>query len=337
MKQDTKKLLAEALGTFVLILLGAGAVIVESHTGMSHMGNPDGKVGLWGIALAHGMTLGAMIYGLGAISGAHFNPAVSFAMWLRQRLSSPMLLSYIVAQVIGALAAAACLAAIFPDEVTLAALGTPALAPKIVALKGVAIEALITFVLVTVVLRATRDENENRAFGGLAIGGTLAAVILFAGPLTGAAANPARFIGPAIISGNLRETFVYLIGPMLGGGFAGLLTSLFAESASSSEHEPASEPPIAEESPDDPVSARRTPRTVETALRRAHDLFVAGNGEEAAAVLMPHLARVEEYDTSVLDKIRSLLIVIEEEHGRIRPLDKYRDRIYASRPLRSSP
>lgn len=336
MKDESKKLLAEALGTFALVMLGAGAVIVESHTGMSHLGKPDGKVGLVGIALAHGLTLSAMIYAVGSVSGGHFNPAVSFTQWLRQRLTSSMFMGYVLAQLGGSIVAALCLAGLFPDEVTLAALGTPALAPKITALKGVAIEGLITFVLVMTVLGVTRDDAENRAFGGLAIGGSLAGLILFAGPLTGAGANPARFLGPALISGNLRESFIYVIGPILGAGAAALLFSPLLESSSDGEvadSEP--EAPPADES--NPVPERPpTPKGIQTALKRAHDLFVAGNGEEAASVLLPHLPRVHEYDSDIFDRIRSLLIVIEEEHGRIRRLDKYRDAIYSPPPLRSS-
>jgi aquaporin Z len=329
MKEDTKKLCAELLGTFALVLIGAGAVIVESHTGMSHMGKPDGKVGLAGIAMAHGLTLAGMIYAVGSISGGHFNPAVSFSVWLRQKLSGSMFIGYVMAQLGGALIAATCLAAIFPDEVTLAALGTPALAPKISALKGIVIEGAITFVLVATVLFVTRDDNENRGFAGLAIGGTLIALILFAGPLTGAGANPARFFGPAVLSGNLGQTFVYVIGPVLGGGLAALLFNVLSELPDQAgEPEPGSgSPPI--EEPEPPVQRSTSPKTVQSALRRAHDLFVAGNPEEAANVLLPHLPRVHEYDTDLFDRIRSLLIVIEEEHGRIRRLDKYRTTIYA--------
>jgi len=336
MKQESKKLTAEALGTFALVLIGAGAVIVESHTGMSHMGKPDGKVGLSGIAMAHGLTLAAMIYGLGSLSGGHFNPAVSFTMWLRQRMTNSMFVGYVLAQLAGAVVAAVCLAALFPDEVTLAALGTPALAPKISALKGVAIEGLITFLLVVTVLCTTRDDNDNRAFAGFAIGGSLAGVILFAGPLTGAGANPARFFGPALISGNLRESFVYVIGPILGAGVAALLFSpLFERFTESDESEPAPRAP-APADPEPSPARRASSKTIQGALKRAHDLYVAGNGEEAAAVLLPHLPHVREYDSEIFDRIRSLVIVIEEEHGRIRRLDKYRDSLYSPNALRSS-
>lgn len=335
MKNDSKKLIAEALGTFTLIFLGAGAVIVESHTGMSHLGKPDGKVGLVGIALAHGMALSGMLYAVGSVSGGHFNPAVSFAAWLRQKLSTAMFGGYVLAQLAGALLAATFLAGIFPDEVTLAALGTPALAAKISALKGIVIEGIITFVLVASILFITRDDNDDKSFGGLAIGGILAALILFAGPLTGASANPARFLGPAVLSGNLKETFVYIVGPIIGAGGAALLFGVFdlveedggQESPEDAPHEDGSSPAQPEPS--------AAPKTVQNALRVARDLFVAGSGEEAAGVLLPHLSRLHEYQADVFDRIRSLVIVIEEEHGRIPRLDKYRDVIYSAGPLRS--
>jgi hypothetical protein len=242
----------------------------------------------------------------------------------------------VLAQLAGAVVAAVCLAALFPDEVTLAALGTPALAPKITALKGILIEGLITFVFVAVILAVTRDDNHDRSFAGLAIGGTLVAVILFAGPLTGAGANPARFFGPALISGNLRESFVYVIGPILGAGLAALLMTPLLDPAGegSAEDDPAAETMPGEK--EEPVKRPTSPKSIQTALKRAHDLFVAGSGEEAAAVLLPYLPKIRDYESEVFDRIRSLVIVIEEEHGRIRGLDEYREAIYASKALRST-
>src|SRR5262249_23706343 len=152
------------------------------------------------------------IYGFGSISGAHFNPAITLAAWVRQRIANDLVFGYIVAQLLGALAAALVLSIIFPDEVGLAQLGTPALGPRISALQGFAIEAAITFLLAVVVLTSVR--SSNHAFAGLAIGGTLTGLILFAGPLTGAAANPARYLGPAIISRNIDDLWLYLVAPL---------------------------------------------------------------------------------------------------------------------------
>jgi MIP family channel proteins len=345
MQPQTRKYAAEFIGTFALVLVGAGAVIAESHTGKSHFGVADGKVGLVGIAFAHGMTLAAMIYALGSISGAHFNPAVSFAMWLRQKLDPPALLGYILAQLSGALVAATCLAGLFPDEISLAGLGTPALGPRINATQGVLLEALITFLLVTIILFVTRKKNPDQAFAGLAIGATLTALIFFAGPLTGAGANPARYLGPALVAGKVSEAFVYVVGPMVGGGAAAFLFAFVTDSLPALDFgaPPGDEPePVpagasfsdADEEPE-PQGPRRA-KTPHAILRRAHELFVEGEGEKAAQMLVPVLARLDEYSSELINKARSLLIVIEEEHGRMPMLDAYQHLIYQTVSRRPS-
>ena len=218
MAKFNEKYVAELLGTFALVFVGAGAVVVDGHTGTSHGLAEAGKLGLLGIAVAHGLALAGMIYGVGAISGGHFNPAITFAMWIRKRLNSDLVFGYVAAQLLGALAASLVLAMIFPDEVGLAQLGTPGLGPRISSLQGFAIEAAITFLLTVVVLTTTRSNNP--AFAGLAIGGTLTGLILFAGPLTGAAANPARYLGPAIVSRNIDDIWLYLTAPLFGATLA---------------------------------------------------------------------------------------------------------------------
>lgn len=233
------KYLAEAIGTFALVFVGAGTVIMESHTGASHAAVSEGKVGLLGIALAHGMILSAMIYALGATSGAHFNPAVSFAMWLRRRLEPRDLGSYVASQLGGAVVAALLLAVLFPDEVALAGLGTPALAPRVSIFKGLVLEAIITFFLVLVILLSTREKKGAGEFAGLAIGATLVALILFAGPITGAGANPARYFGPALIAGRLGELVTFVAGPMFGAAAAAFLCGWLARGENAESEEPA--------------------------------------------------------------------------------------------------
>ncbi len=243
MSTPLQKFVAEGIGTFALVFIGAGVVIVESHTGPSHLEVTDGKVGLVGIALAHGAILTAMIYAVGGASGGHFNPAVSFAAWLQQRLDANLLAGYVMAQLVAAVAAGVLLAVLFPDEMSLASLGTPTLAPRITPLKGILFEAVITFILVTAILLGTRKEGGAGSLAGLAIGGTLVAIILFAGPLTGAAANPARYLGPALVSGNLSEIAVYLFGPFAGACGAALLTGVMVRGRAipSFDHEDAYE------------------------------------------------------------------------------------------------
>jgi MIP family channel proteins len=310
-----KKVAAEVIGTFALVFIGAGAVIVESHTGISHSDKTDGAVGLIGIAAAHGLTLAAMIFAFGPISGAHFNPAVTLAAWMQRRIPGNMVSIYAAAQVSGAILAATFLALIFPDEVQLAGLGTPSLAPKLTGIRGVAIELIITYLLTVSVLFVTREDNDDRGVAaGITIGGTLAALILFAGPLTGAAANPVRFLGPALVAGRMGEALVYLVGPLVGGCLAALSFDFVAGAL----------PDHAAEEPVYDSPRRHDDDAALLTIRRAHGLFRLGYGEEAAALVLPLLAGGVEYSREVMDRVRTLLIVIEEEVGPLQLLDRYR-------------
>jgi aquaporin NIP len=334
-----QKYLAEFLGTFALVFIGAGAVVVDGHTGTSHGLAEAGKLGLLGIAVAHGLTLTAMIYAVGSISGAHFNPAITLAAWVRRRISSDLVAGYIAAQLVGALVASLVLAMIFPDEVGLAQLGTPALGPRISSLQGFAIESAITFLLTVVVLTSTRSNNQ--AFAGLAIGGTLTGIILFAGPLTGAAANPARYLGPAIVSRNIDDIWLYLMAPLFGAALAAFVTGFAIDKA---EPEPA-EADAEEEGhePDEPVGSigarRSTPEAAHealeesestsdavkpNALKAAQELYWGGEAEKAATVLVPLLKSASQGGESLSGEVRSLIMVIEDACGRLAILDSYR-------------
>jgi len=320
---QTRKLTAELVGTFALVFVGAGAVIVDSHTGMSHMGVPDGKVGLLGVAMAHGLTLAGMIVCFGSISGGHFNPAVSFAVWLRQKLDAEVLLGYLLAQLAGALLAGAILAGIFPDEIALAGLGTPHLGTRISATQGIAVEAMITFLLVTTVLFVTREDNEHKNMAALSIGGTLAGLILFAGPLTGASANPARYLGPATFTANFSESFIYLIGPLLGAGVAAFLFGFInglpdGDSGDVVTH-------------DDGGGwfQAKQPKSAFAALQKAREHFRAGNAEGAVTLLVPLLDDRGKHGRDVMDSVRTLLMVIEEDFGEVGALDSHRHLIYS--------
>lgn len=231
MNSNRNALIAEFAGTFALILFGAGACIWAAHTGPSHGAGAEGRIGIVGIAFAHGWTLMMMVYALGRLSGAHFNTAVSLAMWFQGKLTGDRFLLYTVAQLLGALAAAGVLALLFPDEIELARLGTPTLANNIHWAAGLAIEMAITFALVFVILLVTQTEN---LLAGAAIGATLFIVIILAGDYTGAAANPMRFLGPAIISHNLQQIPVYLAGPLAGGLFASVAFDAYCRRFSAS-------------------------------------------------------------------------------------------------------
>lgn len=318
------KLGAEFLGTFALVFIGAGSVIMESHTGMSHLQIPDGKVGLLGIAFAHGLILAAMICAVGSISGGHFNPAVSFAMWTRGKLKTEMFTGYILAQFAAASVAGLLLAGIFPDEIELAGLGTPSLAPKIGFIKGIVIEAVITFFLVTTVLFVTRDGNSNSGFAGLAIGFTLVTVILFAGPLTGGSANPARYLGPALGAAKLGELLVYFIGPLCGAAVASIAFWFITEPTSAVVANDNTSTTIGSFGGSAPADGMDEHHVLPIA--RSH--FDKGNWLESAQTLVPLLWEFDKFDRETRNSVRSILMVIESEAGELSILDGYRDLIY---------
>lgn len=217
--QQINKLIAEFIATFTLIFLGAGSVCINALTG--------GQVGLTGIALAHGFAILMMVYAVGHISGAHINPAVTFAMMLTRRISGPLGLAYIVSQLAGAVVAAALLKNIFPEyAISMPYLGNPAvttLIPTFGAGMAMMVEFVLTFLLVFVVFGTAVDERAPKSLAGVAIGLTIAADIFLGGPLTGAAMNPARAFGPAFVTHQWTQQAIYWVGPMMGAAAAALL------------------------------------------------------------------------------------------------------------------
>ncbi|HET7265364.1 MAG TPA: aquaporin [bacterium] len=210
-----KPVLAELIGTFTLIFAGAGAIIANEAT--------HGGVSLLGIALAHGLAIGVMVSALGVISGGHFNPAVTVGFLAAGRIAAARASAYLIAQLAGATLGGLALLATYPSGPAAAAhLGTPALAPGLSSGAGILLEAIGTFFLVAVVFGTAVHPGAPR-LGGLAIGLTITMDILAFGPLTGAAVNPARAFGPALVSGAWADQLVYWIGPLIGGGVAGVL------------------------------------------------------------------------------------------------------------------
>jgi aquaporin TIP len=202
--------IAEFIGTFALMFIGGGAII-------------NGNATLVGVALAHGLTIAAFGSAFGAVSGGHFNPAVTLAMLVTGRIDVPKGLGYIVVQCLGAIVAAFLLTITFPpDQVAAAKLGTPLLAGNVTIGGAVIAEAVTTFALVSVIMGTAVDARAPK-LGALLIGLTVTLDILCIGPLTGAAMNPARSIGPALVSGNLENFWVYWIGPMIGAVAAAAL------------------------------------------------------------------------------------------------------------------
>lgn len=212
-----KPLLAEMIGTFALIFAGAGAIIANELT--------RGGVGLVGIALAHGLAIAVMVWALGIVSGGHFNPAVTSAFLATGRMTVGRGLAYIVAQLTGAVLGALALWTAFPHGAASAVhLGTPSLGFGTSVGAGIVLEAIGAFFLVTVVFGTAVHPKDPR-LGALAIGLTITVDILAFGVLTGAAMNPARAFGPALVAGAWTDQLVYWIGPIIGGVLAGWLYS----------------------------------------------------------------------------------------------------------------
>jgi MIP family channel proteins len=211
-------LVAEAIGTFLFFFVGAGSVVLGDYLAANGGSGP----GLLGVALAHGLALAVLVSALGAVSGGHFNPAVSLAVLIMGKLAPAKATAYVVAQLVGALAAGFALKAVFTDSWQPSNLGTPALGLGITPLAGIGIEAVLTALLVLAVIGTAVDARAPK-IGGLAIGLAVAADILVGGPLTGAAMNPARWFGPAVAAGAYADWYVWWIGPLIGSAVAALI------------------------------------------------------------------------------------------------------------------
>src|ERR1043166_1180864 len=217
-----KQCVAEFIGTFALIFIGIGAIY--------HFGPVPG--GLLGIAFAHGLTIAVMVAATAGISGGHLNPAVTFALLIGGKISCKNSVAYWIAQILGgtiAAFAAGALCAYGDVKATDVIIGgTPSAGKNVAALSGMLIEAVLTFFLAFVVYGAAVDSRAGY-LGPLMIGLTVTLDILFGGPFTGAAMNVARWLGPAIAAGHIPAAgiLVYVVGPLLGGGLAGLVYGRF--------------------------------------------------------------------------------------------------------------
>ena len=212
-------LVAEAIGTFLFFFVGAGSVVLGDYI----VGHGGTSPGLLGVALAHGLALAVLASAFGAVSGAHFNPAVTLAAWMLGKIQPARAVAYVVAQLFGAALAGFALRSVFPLEAWQPSMiGTPALGLGISLPAGIAVEAILTALLVFVVIGTAMDARAPK-IGGLAIGLAVAADILVGGPLTGAAMNPARWFGPAVASGAFDNWWVWWIGPGIGAAVAALI------------------------------------------------------------------------------------------------------------------
>jgi aquaporin Z len=201
---------AELVGTFTLIFVGMGSIAFAQSSG------------LVGIALAHGLALGIMVSAVGHISGGHINPAVTLGFLVTRRIAPSLAVVYWLAQFAGGVFGALALRALYPDVVNLDQ-GVPIVSETINVAQAVGLEALLTFFLVWVVFATAADPGGAfKSIAGLAIGLTVTFDILAAGPLTGAAMNPARALGPELVQNVWDDFWVYLVGPAIGGAVAAL-------------------------------------------------------------------------------------------------------------------
>jgi MIP family channel proteins len=211
MDQGPKSYWAEFLGTFTLCFAGQGAIVMQQAAGTNN---------LLVIAVAHGLALAVMISALGTWSGGHFNPAVTFGFWVTRRMSLTSAITYWVSQLLGAIAASFLLRAVVPGEPGAAVhFGVPILSAGVSVGQGFLLEFVMTFFLVTAVWGTAVDERGPK-IGGFGIGLTVCMDILFGGPLTGAAMNPARAFGAACASGVWTDHWLYWVAPMAGGAAA---------------------------------------------------------------------------------------------------------------------
>ncbi len=195
---------AEGLGVFALVFAGCGAIVSEAEH--------PGALGAVGIALAFGLVVMAMIYATGHLSGAHLNPAVTIAFAATRHFPRGEAAVYVAAQLAGALVAALALAAVWPGQP--ADLG--ATVPTVGDGSALAYEALMSAFLMFVIMAVATDTRAVGAAAAIAIGATVGLDALFGGPVTGASMNPARSLGPALVSGELSHLWLYLVGPLVG-------------------------------------------------------------------------------------------------------------------------
>ena len=197
---------AEFLGTAALVFAGTGAIIINDTThAITHVG----------VAMTFGLIVLAMIYTLGDISGAHLNPAVTFAFWRARRFDGAKVLPYVASQLGGALLASGLLRALFPAHPTLGAT-----LPAGSAAQSFVLETVLTALLMFVILNVSTGAKEKGVTAGIAIGAVIMLEAMFAGPISGASMNPARSLAPALVSGQLRDVWLYLLAPVLGAWLA---------------------------------------------------------------------------------------------------------------------
>ena len=203
----SNRFLAEGIGTFALVFSGCAAIVVNDLY--------SNALGHLGVSLVFGLIVMAVIYSVGNISGAHINPAVTLGFMFAGRLEKRQVIPYIACQLTGAILAAIVLWLLFPEHETLGST-----LPSVDIGKAFAIEVILSFLLMFVILNVSTGHMEKGIMAGVAVGGTVAMEALIGGPLTGASMNPARSLGPGIISGNWDTLWIYIFATVLGAYLA---------------------------------------------------------------------------------------------------------------------
>lgn len=197
-----RRYVAELIGTYALVFAGTGAIIINEQTG---------ALGHFGVAATFGLIVLAMIYAFGDLSGAHLNPAVTIGFVVVKRFPLKEAAPYIVAQLGGAVLASFTLRFLFPENTMLGATF-----PTGSGMQSFILEVLLTYFLMLVILQVAHGSKEVGVMAGIAIGAVVGLEALFAGPISGASMNPARSIAPALVSGELRALWIYIVAPVLG-------------------------------------------------------------------------------------------------------------------------
>jgi aquaporin NIP len=205
--QQLKKFLAECIGTFGLVFCGTGAVVINEVSG--------GTVSHVGVAITFGLIVIAMIYAFGEKSGAHLNPAVTIAFAINKIFPAKDVLPFVLSQLTGAFIASLSILLLFPSSKLLGAT-----IPAGSDIQSFVLEFILTFLLMLVIVRVATGSKEQGMFAGIAIGSVVLLEAMFAGPISGASMNPARSIAPAIVSGEIKHLWIYIVAPVSGAVFA---------------------------------------------------------------------------------------------------------------------
>ncbi len=198
-----KQYLAEFIGTFAIVFCGTGAIIINQESA--------GAIGHAGIAITFGLIVMAMIYALGSVSGAHFNPAVTVSFALAQKFPAGKILPYVLSQITGGFFASTLLRLLFVENELLGST-----IPSGTEMQSFVLEFILMFLLMLVIMQVAHGSNEQGILAGLAIGAVVLLEAMFAGPISGASMNPVRSLAPAIVSGHVEHLWIYLTAPFLG-------------------------------------------------------------------------------------------------------------------------